>query len=268
MEVTVKVVDITPSIAAEMLAKNTNNRALKPSVVEKYKRDLLSGKWIFGTSAIRVASDGTLLDGQHRLKAIIDANVTVKMVVINNMSKDAIRVIDSGSSRSVSDMFKIEGSAYANSLGGIITRHRGFLREKYDVASHVRYTHQEIWDIYQSDIAVYDDAAKRAAAWAKKCKIIPPCLLGALYIYLTKEKKHPENKVNLFIEQLCDIVPSDNETFSTFRRIIINYRLVGKKLTEAHLVVYIIRAWNAYLKDRTLKAFKNMDPSNTDVWFL
>lgn len=268
MKEIVKVEEITPAIAAEMLAKNTNNRPMRPSVVDKYKRDLLNDKWVFGTCQICFAEDGTLLDGQHRLKAIIEANKPTNMIVVRNVSKDAIQVIDSGSSRSVSDVFKIKGMAYANLLGGIVIRHRGFLREKYEVSSHIRYTHQEIWDLYQEDPKVYDNAAKLAAAWSKKCRFVPPCLLGALYIYLTKEKKHPEDKVTSFIEQLCDIIPSENETFNSFRRTVVGYKLMGRKLTEAHLVVYIIRTWNAYLKNRALKVFKNMDPSDTDIWFL
>ena len=268
MKETVKMELITPQIAVEMLAKNTNNRKLKPTVVQKYKEDLLNDRWIPGTCMLIFSEDGTLLDGQHRLKAIIEADKPANMIVSRGVSKDASRVIDSGSTRTISDMFKIEGISYASNVGGIVIRFDELNKKNYQLRGARRFSHQEIWEKYQEHSAWYDEAAQKASFWNNKSKMISGSLLGSIYVYLTKVMHHPEEKVNLFIEQICDIVPCENETISNFRRTISNYMLVGKKLTEAHLIVYIIRTWNAYLKGQILKQFRNMNPTDTDIWFL
>lgn len=267
MKEKVEVVEITPAMAAEMLAMNTNNRKMKPAVVEKYKKDLLNDKWVFGTCQICFAEDGTLLDGQHRLKAIIEANKAVPMIVIRNMCRDAIRVIDSGNPRNVGDMFRIEGVNYSSYIGGIAIRFQGMNNQIYSPRAR-SYTHQEYWDLYQEHADWYDEVAPKAVAWGNQSKLFPACFLGALYLHLTKTKHHPEETVDKFIDQICDVVPTENETICNLRRVLTNFRLVGQKPTEAQITVYVIKTWNAYLKNRNLKVFKNMDPNDTDIWFI
>ena len=264
----VEVLEITPAKATEMLASNINNRALRPTVVEKYKRDLIDDKWIFGTSMLIFSASGVLLDGQHRLKAIIEANKSAKMIVVTGVSEEALKVIDSGVGRTVADMFKLLGVGYSSNIGGIITRFDGLCKERYNAPGSKRITHQEYWAKYMEHKDWYDEAAKVSSIWNSKNRLFPSCLLGAIYLYLIKEKHYPENNVKSFIDQLCDVVPTQNETISNVRRVLMNARILGQKLPEAHLLVYIIRTWNAYIKNKIIKVFKNMDPNDVDVWFI
>jgi hypothetical protein len=73
---------VTPSMAEYYLGKNTANRRVSERRVRIYERDLLNGN--FGTTHQGIAfyNDGSLADGQHRLLAIVKANLPAKLLVV------------------------------------------------------------------------------------------------------------------------------------------------------------------------------------------
>ena len=80
---------ITPQIAEQYLAKNSNNyRRLYKATVEQYASEMLNGEWIFNGEAIKFNKSGKLVDGQHRLSAIVKSGCSVPMVVITDVNDD------------------------------------------------------------------------------------------------------------------------------------------------------------------------------------
>jgi len=118
--VTVEIVDITPEFAEELLEQNTHNRSLKPQVIARYVDDLKNGEWCFNGDAIRISIDGQLLDGQHRLLAIAESQVTVPMILVDGIRDRAQMTIDSGVNRSYSDHLKLSGEQFAVRLAATI----------------------------------------------------------------------------------------------------------------------------------------------------
>lgn len=72
---------ITPQVAKDLLLNNKANRRIEPKVVAKYARDMAEGLWGFDASAIIIASDGSLLNGQHRLSAVVESGATVVFTI-------------------------------------------------------------------------------------------------------------------------------------------------------------------------------------------
>ena len=67
-----KVQVITPELAEQYLTKNTNNyRSMSNSVVNAYATDMKTGNWKFNGDSIKFNKSGILVDGQHRLAAIM-----------------------------------------------------------------------------------------------------------------------------------------------------------------------------------------------------
>ena len=103
-------VAISPTIALEWLENcNTNNRRVNEKHVRRLARDMADGKWILTHAGIAFDRHGKLLDGQHRLWAITEANVTVDMYVWRNVDPQARIAIDCGKSRSMADVLNIAG---------------------------------------------------------------------------------------------------------------------------------------------------------------
>ena len=104
---TFREIEITPSMASQWLESNTHNRPLRQSVIVKYARDMSSGRWLRTHEAIALAKDGTIVDGQHRLCAIVLAEVPVMMMVAFDAEMDSQLVIDCGSMRSPFDVIRL-----------------------------------------------------------------------------------------------------------------------------------------------------------------
>jgi hypothetical protein len=87
-EISVTIENITPEMAEKFLESNVSNRKIRQHLVNTYAEDMKKGRWAFTHQGIAIDSKGELVDGQHRLKAIIDSGVAVKMVVARNVDPD------------------------------------------------------------------------------------------------------------------------------------------------------------------------------------
>ena len=99
----ISIMQITPDLAAEFLKSNTHNRVIKKSKVKKYSDDLRRGNWKLTHQGVAISPNGRLLDGQHRLSAIVQSGIAAQMVVALDVNEDAYEVKDRGVSRSVSE---------------------------------------------------------------------------------------------------------------------------------------------------------------------
>ena len=115
---------ITPKLAEEYLARNTNNyRKINPSIVKKYAEDMKDGKWEETAEPISFSPSGVLLNGQHRLAAIVKSGVAVTMVVARDVEA---RIFDIQGKRTDAQYYRnlgiqgYAGSKAAGCLAGIV----------------------------------------------------------------------------------------------------------------------------------------------------
>ena len=108
-------IDITPDMAANWLKNNFGNRPVKEDVVVAYARDMVNGVWVATHQGLAFDVDERLIDGQHRLKAVIMANKTVRMKVSFNLpakiegsEMTTMDCVDRGRTRSVADQLTIQ----------------------------------------------------------------------------------------------------------------------------------------------------------------
>lgn len=102
-----RVETITPEIAADLLTRNTRNRNLIVSYVDALAAMITAGEWLHTHQGIAIAMDGTLLDGQHRLAAIVKANCAVSVLVTRGLPMSTIDAIDTGRARRAWDVLAI-----------------------------------------------------------------------------------------------------------------------------------------------------------------
>ena len=95
---------ITPEMARRWLADgNVANRHLVLSYCERLARDMKEGRWILTHEGIAFDPQGRLLDGQHRLRGIVIADVAVEMFVWLNVTPKALLAINTGRKRTLTD---------------------------------------------------------------------------------------------------------------------------------------------------------------------
>lgn len=117
-----KIITVTPKLAKRMIEYNfKGNRKINKRIVDQYAKDMSTGRW--NTDAcppISLAEDGTLMDGQHRLYAVIKANVAVQMEVREGVDKGSYVYYDCGKPKKVVDLINVPSKAKVASVGRML----------------------------------------------------------------------------------------------------------------------------------------------------
>jgi hypothetical protein len=113
---TASVVFVTPDMAKRWLKLNTHNRKVRDADVRRYARDMASGDWSLTGEAVKFDAAGTLLDGQHRLAAIVLSGATVPLFVIRGVDSEAQAHMDTGRKRTASDVLSLSGETHSSLL--------------------------------------------------------------------------------------------------------------------------------------------------------
>lgn len=110
---------ITPRRAAELLTLNHSNRHIRKSVVDRYVQDMASGRWEFNGAPIIISDTNILLDGQHRLTALVEAGVALDFTVIYDAPEHLRFTVDQGAARKPGDILAFAGYAEPGSVASI-----------------------------------------------------------------------------------------------------------------------------------------------------
>jgi len=124
-DIEVSVQTITPEDAKVLLQTNVNNRNLSRRRVIMYANDIKRGMWKLTGDSIKLAknpktNEVRLIDGQHRLHAIVEAGVPVQTVVATGLDEDAFSVIDRGKTRTYNDVLGMSRIKNANTVASVI----------------------------------------------------------------------------------------------------------------------------------------------------
>jgi D-Tyr-tRNAtyr deacylase len=100
---------ISPAMAEKWLEKNLSNRVLRATTVALYARQMTAGQWLLTHQGICLDATGNLVDGQHRLSAVVKAGVAVWMMVSRMDTEHTARSLplDLGVKRTFSDLLNL-----------------------------------------------------------------------------------------------------------------------------------------------------------------
>jgi hypothetical protein len=109
---------VSPKDAAEILAKSIDcQRNLKQNQVRKLAIQMDRGAFSSTADPIKISADGTLINGQHRLHAVIQHGKPVDMLVMEGQPLADFHVIDTDiAPRHAEDHAVIEGRANPHQL--------------------------------------------------------------------------------------------------------------------------------------------------------
>lgn len=99
---------VTPELAQQWLDSMGRNRNLRPGLAELLARDMTAGRWVFTGDTIKF-SNGVMIDGQHRCKAIVLSGVSLPMLVVRGLAANAQANTDMGARRGAGDALAISG---------------------------------------------------------------------------------------------------------------------------------------------------------------
>jgi hypothetical protein len=235
---------ITPAKAKEYLAHNQDNRNLRKKRILSYATQMKRGQWKATGDPIRFASSGRLLDGQHRLQAIVESGVTIPMVVIRGLEEETFKVLDSGLGRSPADALGISVTNANNKAAAcrllFVVDVGGDPRKTEDMQIVTRIDVADYYATHQEDIDAANLIGSRMytqfhggnrTAW-----IAMACLV----------QRANATHADEFLEGIytgANLAPGDP------RLALRNYLANNRRLpTAGHHLGMLIKAWNAWMK--------------------
>lgn len=241
-------VTMTPALAQSYLAKNTHNRPMNKSHVKFLSREMEAGRWKLNGDTICV--NGTrLLDGQHRLQAIVESGATVRVIVVTGLPNDIFDTKDCGKRRGAADTLAIRGEKNYALLASAIVFVDRYMTGQIDTKQR-KYSPSEIEELLEK----YGDGLRRSVNYCAKIgtkRLIQPSVLcGLHYIF----SRLDESAADDFVKSLIGGHDLDEKSpvFVLRERLMANM-LSKAKLRPVYLAALCVKAWNHVRSGSTVR---------------
>jgi len=184
----IKIETITPAMARELLKRDSRNRPIRKKRVAEYAAEMSTGLWQMNGETIKVAINGDVLDGQHRLNACVLSNSSFETVIVYDLPVDAFRTIDNGAPRSLSDLLNLRGVKNATCIASATPYILYWDTAPKDARMYIDRPsgykaptrNQKFAWLEGSNFKIWPDAAK--AAWRGRGLCTPSIVAAAYYI--------------------------------------------------------------------------------------
>lgn len=243
---------IGPEEAADILDNhNAQNRTIKPKTLAQYVRSMQADEWEFVGDPIRFDRGGELLDGQHRLLAVVKSKRPQQFVIVRNLEPDTQRYMDTGAKRSAADQLKIEGVALPRESAQIATLVMHW--QGHDLPHmNIKYSNFEIVEFVEGNTNGIEAAAKHAAALYHATRATKG-LSGAVY-FMAAETAGTDTAAEFFGLLVTGAGLAAGSPVLLLRNKLIFWASTsGRKPERAEQLYFYVRCWNGWRKGEELE---------------
>jgi hypothetical protein len=243
---------IGPELAREYLDLQPRNRRQRRRHKDRLGTAMKKNQWKITGEAVKFNTRGELIDGQHRLEAIIETGKAVEILVVRNVPPEAFMELDTGANRTPADLLTVAGYDYTSGVASAI-RHitsiykveagtiapGSLARERVDPETLLEYAES------YSDALV--EAVRKTMTRRAKTVLSPPSMFAALY-YIFAE--HNKKGADQFFETLIDGIGYEQGKKDPIYQL---RTMLEKFKDEKHIrrtnfykCALVIKAWNAF----------------------
>jgi len=239
----VKIATISPEYAVELLENNIANRRMDMTVVARYGEDMRNGRWVLNGDPIAIDANGTLLNGQHRLKACAIYGVPFTTAVAFNVAPEAFSTYDDGKPRSRGDIATLAGFRYGSLVAGTA---------KLFILADLGILHRVMGNNYQTgkqaclEVARSHPEIEDSCAEAKRRRHQFPHIPETHYCFaLSYFRRYDANAASLFVERVAEgIALAEDSPEMRLRTVMIQEAAKSRtQMTPVHRLALFIKAW-------------------------
>ncbi len=239
---------ITPEIAARMLDANTSNRPITEANIARLTKEIKNGKWKVNGDMIRLSDSNTIIDGQHRLYAVMRSKITIQSWVMTGLPSDVFDTIDLGKRRTSGDTLACRGEQNACRMGAAL-----IMIDKYmtgQVERTVTYSNTEIEGL----LLKYPDIRKSIMTSHNGKKLVLPSVLDSCHYLFSKKSTVMTQE---FMDKVFKGIGLEvGNPFYALREKLINNSNASAKISKAFEMALCIKAWNAARSGQSIKYLK------------
>ena len=251
--VTTRLVRIDGEMATELLQRNTRNRPVSDPVVSRYTKAMKDGDWHLNGEPIIIDENGTLVDGQHRLWAVIYSGVPMEAVIVEGVDPDAFMTIDIGKARTGGDAIaayddglKKNRTVLAAAIQTILCfNERGEWYEK-----HTKVPHEKIIEFIKDNPRIAQSVEFAGKLSGARNLVSYSCLAALHYVLPSVEKESAE-------EFLVDLSTGEGlgggDVVLMLRNRLIFMGHPGRRARTSDVMPYIVKAWEIRQSGRAVK---------------
>lgn len=252
---------ITPAKAQEYLNMSGGNRNISKAVVNSYAITMKSGKWLLNGEAIVFDLDGVLLNGHHRLHAVIKAGVPIQSFVTRGVEHESYTTFDCGRHRTVGQLIGMQGIKNYNAVASAVQLSyrltNGYSLGETNSSKHLGKTNSDLIAYFNTDIELFIEAGAFSTQIRCECPILDQSIVGGTFHYLVRVCGYQNETVKDFFSMVCSYSTCENQSLDTLRlRLLKNRGSKIERLSRTVLYAFVIKTWNAYVTGRTITCLR------------
>lgn len=241
---------VTPELATVMLGYNPNNRPVSTATASHYARQMAAGEWRETFTPVQFSGD-RLVDGQHRLLAIIESGVAIPMWVGFGVDDDAFGYFDIGRKRTAADIFSINGVPNSKLVAAAVKWIYAYEHENSKFhGSNNTYIKDPapLFQYYETlDLARIQNACK-AGQWFGHNRVPSPAVATACHYFCAAKNAAQADE---FFHKVADGVGFKSKSEPAYK---LRDRLVNREAvpTSPQVFAFIIDTWNATRQNKRI----------------
>ena len=246
---------VTPEIARAWLERNTGNRAASMAHVAKLEKAIRDGGWKMTGDPIRFSKGGSLLDGQHRLHAILQSGITVTCVVMRGFDESIFDVLDSGKGRQKSDVLFVQLGLPVETCKMLATATTWVIDYEKDQFGFPGKAEK-------TDVLEFVKRNPLLIAAAEYGQTLPrqspvPRSIAAMFYFFASQRNQP--LAERFLERfMVGAVEGVNDNLLYLRNRCFAASVDRRPIHRSQVIGALIRTWNAELRGKPIKHATNV----------
>jgi len=251
----IKQITLTPEKAKMLLKKQGRNRNVSNPVISRLSAAIRQGEWKINNDAICIDTNGCMINGQHRCKAVVATGTEIPVLFAQGYDPNNIFVMDNAiKTRSAGDALTLNGVKYGNNIAGMLGVLKTYIEAVY-IGTAVRSTmspqaalveYEKYKDEINTSVKFIDKRLK-----ASGMRILKGSIGGFCHLAFSMVDKDCASN---FMESLiCGSLLSDDSPVLQMRNKLIRNKVTLAKISGRDILALIIKSWNMEYGTRSAK---------------
>lgn len=248
--ITSRIVFLSPSLARKLIESNAENqRNVSRDNLEKVSGSLRNGSFVLNGESMIVSNTGRMLDGQHRALGAINTGIGFWTVLVEGVPDEYFATINSGKSRSYSNVLQIAGEDAPTHLSSTVQRLAEYLSDPKAVGTGIAFSHADL-----ERVRGMEPTLSESCVIASRNKVLSASR-GA-WLYHLAHRLNPA-LTESFFESLStgEMLRSDSPIYRLRERIS-TARNLKRPIPLREFMAILIKAWNYHACGMPLKCLR------------
>lgn len=253
---------ITPARAERLLKRNTNNRSVRDSAVNRYADDMKSGNWNEDViNPIVISKDGRLLDGQHRLLAIKNSGTSIWCSIEYGADDSQYDYIDNGVPRRTADYVIGPNKVGKTAIGSIAYCFKyGTMPISTCVHGQIsnkrKPSRNNVKDYINNNSDYYNELVIDSVRVKKQIGIGKPKIYGA-FLFFIEYVEDDKEAVNAFRNEFTKETPDSIFIIQCKQKL--GRKLFTERVLDSDMFAMLLKIYDAYKQGKKSIVFNHLD---------